>query len=117
MLVRGLPLLWLRNMAPPRRSSDNEDEDYSRNRRAGGIFNGHTKWVVGVVSAGIVSALTFLIVLDRQAIDRRITALEQLTMQLARQQDAQAAEARARWEEIQRSLSRIETAVENGRRK
>lgn len=117
MQARALRLLRLSSMAPPRRSSDNVEADHRPERQVHGPFNGHTKWVVGVVSAGIVSALTFLVVADRQSIDRRITALEQLTMQLARNQDSQVAESRARWEEVQRSLQRIEAAVENGRRK
>lgn len=117
MLVRGLHLPRPSSMAPPRRSSDNGEADHRADRRAHGPFNGHTKWVVGVVSTAIISALTFLIGADRLSVDRRITALEQLTMQLARQQDARGAEADARWQEIQRSLQRIEAAVENGRRK
>jgi len=42
-------------MAPSRRSSDDEEADYTRVR--GGVMaklNGHTKWVVGAVSAAIL---------------------------------------------------------------
>ena len=50
---------------PRRRSTDPEDSDYTSNR---GFFNrttnGHTRWVVGVVSAAIVSALAALLWAD-----------------------------------------------------
>lgn len=97
-------------MAPPRRRTDEEQEDYSR-LRGGSPFNGHTKWVVTVVSSAIVGALAFLLAADRNGIERRLTAVEQLAISTAQSQKVHESEGDARWEEIKRTLERIEADV------
>lgn len=123
MLVRGLPLLWLRNMAPPRRSSDNEEADYRNDRRAGGPFNGHTKWIVGVVGGLIVTALVTLASRDRASIDReqtdqngRISKVESAVTNLAQLVVANSATDEAFRQEIRASLAEIKADIKDVKR-
>jgi len=109
-------------MAPPRRREDSEKHDYRRLR--GGLQNGHTKWVVGVVSAGIVTALGWLLVNDRTGFDRRliaveahVVAVETLTRTTQAAQQAHVMQATARWEEILRRLSEIQADVKEVKRR
>lgn len=57
-----------------RRSSDPDDADFRDSREYRGLMlrprNGHTKWVVGVVSMAIVASLGTLVGLDRANIVR-----------------------------------------------
>lgn len=98
-------------MASPRRQTDSEDDDYRKLRGGSGPLNGHTRWVVGVVSTAIIGALAFLLVQDRNGIDRRLSAVEQLSMVTAQSMRAHEGESVARWDEIRRSLDRIEKDI------
>ena len=110
-------------VASLRRDSDDERDDH-RIERSGGGLNGHTKWVVGVVSVGIVSALGWFAANDRQGFERRLQAVEAHVIavdHLARQalatQQSQDLQSNARWEEVQRALARIESDVKEVKRK
>lgn len=84
-----------------------EEEDTSE-------FDGaseQSKWVIRVVTMGIVSALAFFAIADRNNIERRMTAVEGLSIATAQMQAANIAKSDARWEEIQRTLQDIETEV------
>jgi len=104
-------------MAPSRRRTDDTEDDY-RKLRGGGPFNGHTKWVVGVVSAGIVTVLGWLLANDRNGFDRRlnaveahVVAVETLTRTTQASQQSHDLQSEARWDEIKRTLSEIKADV------
>ena len=106
-------------MAQPRRKSDHYEEDHTPERgislhRRG--LNGHTKWVVGVVSTAIVSALAFLLVQDRNGFERRLIAVEAATLEMTRYQSAHGAESAVRWDEIKRSLEEIKADLKEVKR-
>ena len=101
---------------PRRRSGDPDDSDGWRQRNGVGPFNGHTKWVVGVVSTALVSALAFLLVQDRAGFDRRLINVEDLARVTAGGLQAHEARASAQYEEIKKALERIENHVEEVRK-
>ena len=96
-------------MAPQRRKDDDPEDaiDWAKLRGS----DTHTRWLVGVASTAIVSALCWFAVQDRNSVERRLQALESVTTALGSTQAADRAEANARWAEIQRSLERIESDV------
>lgn len=103
-------------MASPRRESDSALEDH-RSQRGGGGLNGHTKWVVGVVSTAIVASLGWFVVTDRSGVERRLLANEILAISTAQAQRAYEAKSDARWEEIQRTLQEIKLDVKEVKRR
>lgn len=70
-------------MASLRRRTDEDELDFGPVRGGGGPFNGHTKWVVGVVSAAMVTMLGYLIVRDRVGVDTQIQRLDSTTLSLS----------------------------------
>jgi hypothetical protein len=109
-------------MAQPRRRDDDERSD-NRALRAG-LLNGHTKWVVRTVSALLVTALLFLAVRDRSAIDkeqefqdRRLHVLETSVTSLVAAQAAAQAGSAAQWAEVLRRLGSIESDVKEIKRR
>lgn len=64
-----------------RRSTDDKGENHTRERRFEERLvveprpDTYTKWVVGVVGAGIISALTVLAVRDRASIDSSLNTI------------------------------------------
>lgn len=103
-------------MAQPRRQTDDEEMDFSRLRRGGSILNGHTKWVVAVVSTGGVAALTWLVTQDRLRVERRLDEQQASIAVIMNRAESYTAKSDARWEEIQRSLVRIEDELKDGRK-
>jgi hypothetical protein len=108
-------------MAPSRRQTDDEDAD-NRHLR-GGPFNGHTKWVVRIVSVALVASLGFLAVRDRNVNDkeqdlqnRRLNVLETSVTALVAAQAAAQAGSAAQWAEVLRRLGSIESDVKDIRR-
>jgi hypothetical protein len=108
-------------MAPSRRREDPDDEDYRRLR--GGLLNGHTKWVVRIVSTALVAGLGFFIARDRTGIekeqelqDRRLVVLETSVTALVAAQAAAQAGSAAQWAEVLRRLGSIETDVKDIKR-
>lgn len=93
--------------SPARRESDDEEKDYRSVRGGGGPFNGHTKWVIGVIGAGIVALASWGVSNDRAQVERRLTAVESLSMNLALSQS----KATQQLEEIQRTLGEIKADV------
>lgn len=109
-------------MGSPRRQTDSEEEDYT-SHRGGRLLNGHTRWVIGAVSAGILSLSAFLLVNDRNGIEKRLENAErrddtfQVTLQQALQvQAATNAETQARWGEIQRTLLELKADLKEIKR-
>ena len=85
-------------MAPPRRQTDDSEEDYRKLRGGSRPFNGHTRWVVGAVGAGILGALYFFAVADRDGfLDRtaKAQARADAAYALAAESDKQIAVIRA----------------------
>ena len=70
-------------MASPQRRVEDDGQDYTRLRAGGGPFNGHTKWVVTVVSAAMITALGYLIMRDRIGVDTQIQRLDSTTLSLS----------------------------------
>ena len=100
-------------MGSPRRETDSEDEDYSRQRGGSFSLNGHAKWVVSVVGAAILGVAGWGIQQDRAQVERRLLAVE--TTAAAVQMSQTRTEVQL--EEIQHGLARIEKSLEkrNGR--
>lgn len=70
-------------MTPTRRRVDDDKQDYTRLRAGGGPLNGHTKWIVTVVSAALITSLGYLIVRDRIGVDTQIQRLDSTTLSLS----------------------------------
>jgi hypothetical protein len=108
-------------MSSPRRDGDDVEDDHRKERRGGlGRIDSLTKWVVGAFCVLLLGALTTLAARDRASIDlkdkeqdERILALEQLSRNLAIQQ----AGTDARWDEVKRTLARIEGDVKDLKRR
>ena len=101
-------------MAPPRRQTDDTEDDYRKLRGGAGPINGHTRWVVRIVSAGIITALGWLLVNDRSSFERRqiaveahVVAVESLTRTTQAAQQAHEARAVGEWANISRRLDEI----------
>lgn len=107
-------------MAPPRRRTDDEEEDYSRVR--GGMpspFNGHTKWVVSTFAALLVTSVIALAMRDRNGIDKEqsrqdaeIATLQVAVSDIVATQAGTAADLRA----IKETVDRIEARLTPRRR-
>ena len=103
-------------MPAPRRHDDDEAFDAKRLRGAG--LDSQTKWIVGVVSTTVLALALWGLTADRASVehklnslDSRVTATEQLTRAIVAGQSAQIATADARWEEVKRSLERMERDI------
>lgn len=99
-------------MTPSRRKDDDSDEDFS-GLRGVGLPNGHTKWVIGVVSAAIVASLGYLLIRDRVGVDTQIQRLDSATLSLnvvTAQHEAQIQVLRAKQDRV------LEDLHENGRK-
>lgn len=106
--------------SPLRRHSDEDQEADYRQLRARGGLDAHTKWVVGAFGTLVLGSITTLVAWTHEASERknkeqddRITAVEQLARTLAIQQ----AGTDARWEEIKRTMSRIEGDLKDLKRR
>lgn len=100
-------------MSAPRRRDD--DDAFDARRLRGPSLDSQTKWVVGVVSTTVMALALWGLQADRASVesrlgnlDQRVIATEQLTRAIVAGQSAQQATADARWEEVKRSLERIE---------
>lgn len=85
-------------MTPPRRQDDGDQDDYRKLRGGSRPFNGHTKWIIAAVGAGILGALYFFAVADRDGfLDRtaRAQARADAAFALAAESDKQIAVIRA----------------------
>ena len=110
-------------MAPPRRQTDDTEDDY-RKLRGGGTLNGHTKWVVGVMGTLLITALVALAARDRNGIDReqaaqnaQISTIASSVSSLLATQAAARATSDAQWAEVNRRLQGIEDNVKDIKRK
>lgn len=101
-------------MGLPRRKTDDEGVD-NRSLR-GGLQNGHTRWIVRVVSTALVAGLGYYIIHDHERIDkdrdlqnRRLLVLETSVTSLVAAQAAAQGRGEAQWAEVLRRLGSIET--------
>lgn len=96
-------------MMARRHNGDEDDEALE------GASNSHTRWVVGVVSAAIVSLLGWLLVENYGLMQTRIRALEAHTELVAARvyaHDAQLAEIRAHQANMIETQRRIEDKLD-----
>ena len=101
-------------MTPSRRSTDEDDDDYSGHRRgmAVRVLNGHTRWIVGAVGVTGISLLAYFARQDRDLVQK------QLDMAVSRSYENSQAIAvmNSRFDEILRRLEEIKTEMQ-GKRK
>lgn len=98
-----------------RRSDDGAHENHIHERHIYVVKeeNAHTKWVVRIVSAGIVAALGFFVLLDRSNIDTKASvALQSSTV------NASAISVlTVKLDNIQRTLEEIKVEVKEERKR
>lgn len=104
----------------PRRETDSGEEDFTSSRRGD---SSHTKWVIGIVSATIVSLAGWGIINDRNTVerrleqlDKRVEAVETLALTAVSNQAIQAERSRVQWDEVQRTLAEIKIDLKDVKR-
>lgn len=69
-------------MVSPRRETDRPDVDYSRQRGDTSSLDSHTRWVIRIISAAMVLALSFFIT----ALINKVDKLEEASSTMASKQ-------------------------------
>jgi len=96
-----------------RRSDDESGENHTKERHVYVVREStHTKWVVGVVSAGIISALVFFAGLDRNNLDSKASA----ALQLSTTNAAAIRVLDVKLDGIQETLNEIKDEVKDSRK-
>jgi len=102
-----------------RRGDDAEGDDYRDERKRYPVIlqktNGHTAWVVGIVSVAIVALAGWGVTNDRAAIEKRLnqadaerSEIRQQLIMVMRDQAVSSVESRQFREDVVGRLSRIE---------
>lgn len=98
----------------PRRSDDGSHENHMHERHVYVVReeNSHTKWVVRIVSAGLVTALGAFVMLDRSNIDTKAS----VALQASTVNSAAVTVLNVKLDAIQKTLDEIKAEVKEGRR-
>ena len=103
------------------RSDDPPNSDYSELRgRRSSTLDTYTKWIVGIVGAGIISSLSFLVIRDRMAVDDSLNKLDnQVTITSSQlvNHETQIQVINAKQERVLSDLKDIQEAVKDNNEK